>query len=94
MPGGVGVGVGVGVVVGLGLGLGVGVGVAVGDGVGVGEVNALPSNDPGFVVSGAPGREVVAFELNAIHFPFALITGLVFTISTLMLSNVAALLGS
>ena len=55
-------------------------GVAVGDGVGVGDVNVLPSNEPGFVLSGADGRDVVAFELNATQRPSLLITGRELTI--------------
>jgi hypothetical protein len=85
LAGGVGVGVGEPV----GVGVGVPVGVAVGDGVGVGEVNAFPSNAPGFDASGAFGRDVVAFELKAIQRPSLLITGRVFRIITRTLSVVA-----
>ena len=86
-----GVGVGVGEPVGVAVGVGVPVGVAVGDGVGVGDVNALPSNDPGFVAFGVAGREVVAFELNAIQRPSLLMTGREFTIKMRILSCVASL---
>ena len=56
----------------------------------MGAVNALPSNDPGFVVSaGVAGVAVVAFELKAIHFPSLLITGLVLDIMTLTLLKLA-----
>jgi len=85
---------GVGVAVGEPVGVAVGVEVAVPDGVGVGEVNAFPSNDPGLVLSGEPGTEVVAFELKAIQRPSLLITGRVFEISTLILSNTAGRLTS
>jgi len=95
---GVGVGVGDGIGVGLPLGVGVGVGdtdgvgagVGVGVGVGVGAENESPKNMPGFVLSGVSGRDVVAFELNDIHLPSLLITGLVLTIVTRMLLKLAA----
>ena len=76
-----------GLAVGVAVGLGDTVGVGVGDGVGVGEVKAFPLNEPGLVESGAPGRDVVAFELNAIHLPSLLITGRVLTMVTRMLEN-------
>src|SRR5690606_19720186 len=66
-----GVGAGVGDEVGVGVGEGVGVAVGVGVGVGDGSVQTggacvfrlLPSKLPGFVESGVPGVELVAFEL-------------------------------
>ena len=88
-----GLGVGVGVPFGVGDAVGVGVGVkdgvGDGDGVGVGAVNELPSKDPGFVGFGVVGLDVVAFELNAIHFPSLLMTGRVFIISTRTFENIA-----
>jgi hypothetical protein len=81
------------VAVGVGVGVNGGIGVGVGDGVG--DVKELPSNEPGFVASGVVGRDVVAFELNAIHLPSLLMTGRVFIISTRTLVNsVGEALGS
>ena len=77
-----GVGVGAGVAVGLGVGVGVPVGVGVG--VGVGDVHALPSKLPGFVVVG-PAAQVptgYAFDANAIQRPSELMTGRLLIIST------------
>jgi hypothetical protein len=83
---------GVGVAVGDGLGDAVGEGLGLG--VGVGALNALPSKLPGFVESGTVGVDAVAFEENAIHRPSLLMTGRVFTISTLTLLKVAVFVGS
>ena len=84
-----GVGVPDGVAVGLGVGVGDvdGVGTGVGVGVGVGDVNELPSKLPGFVSSGAFGREVVAFDPKTIHRPSVLIIGRLFAIKIRTFKN-------
>lgn len=76
-----GVGEGVGLAVGEAVGVAVAVGVGVAPG-GVGVVNAFPSKLPGFVGSGAAGREVVALDPKIIHLPSLLICGREFVIST------------
>jgi hypothetical protein len=64
----------------VGVGVAVGVGVGEGHGAGVGDVRALPSKLPGFVVSGADGVDDVAFEPKAIQRPSVLIIGRLFAI--------------